>query len=119
MTYRIEEIKADANAEADILRRMRAEAAARRTLDAEAAQRDAAALWAIKAAHAPLPQQAGAQQSARTAMIRRTSPNWTPEAAHTGATATRAQQIWNAASSPSPASGAAAARNAMLRNSRR
>lgn len=117
MTYRSDEIRSDATAEAEALRRMRAEAAARRTLDAEAARRDAAAAWARKAAHAPLPAHVGAQQAARLAMVRRSSPGWTPEPAHSGATATAAQAVWRH-DGHSPSSGAAAARAAMLRTTR-
>jgi hypothetical protein len=118
MAYRTDEIRADANAEA--LSRLRAEAAARRTLDAEQARADMQAAWARSEARAPKPAEAlkaGHQQAARTQMIRSTSPGWTPPAPISGATAERAAEVWRAdsAASASPTSGAAAARARMLR----
>lgn len=114
MTYRFE---ADSETEA-ALRRMRAEAAARSQLDKERALADAKRAWAIKAAHAPIPGPVGRQQAARLQMQRRTNPGFMPEPVNTGTTATEAQRIWNAAGNLSPASGAAQARNAYLRNTR-
>jgi hypothetical protein len=114
MSYRTDEIsRTNLESEAEALARLRAEQAARRVLDREAAARDANERWAAREAPKARPAGAvGVQQAAQQAMVRRTSPGWTLEPQPDVARASAAWRM-DAARAASGIRSAAEARQAM------